>query len=529
MSARNVAEILLPAFAGTSPPAEVLERVRANPPAGFTLFSLDNVRSVDQVAELTATLQEANSSDLPLLIASDQEGGQLIALRGTTDFPGNMALGAADDPELTERVGRATGTEMLAMGVNLNYAPIADLNTNPANPSLGIRAFGDDPNMVATHVAALVRGLRSAGVLATLKHFPGKGGAQVDSHFGLPVIEHSRERLDEMELVPFRAGLEAGADLVMTGHFAIPGLTERADMASTLSKAVLTGLLREDLGFGGAVVTDAFDMGAIAQGAGQVIDAIAAIRAGVDLMLLKGEAQDRLEQGLALANHRGIISDARLDDAIARTRALRRRAAVAERPGLDIVGSPEHQHLAAEAAQQSITLVMDRKGLLPLRPESTARIAAVMPEPKDLTPADTSSLVEPGLAAALRHHHADVDEYLVGHPPTDNEISSLYDKAVEYDLVVLGTISASLDPQQAALAEMMLKTGVPVIALALRTPYDVTAYPAVDTYVCTYGLRQPSLDAAAAAIFGEAPFAGRLPVAVSNDFPIGHGLTGGTS
>lgn len=525
----NVAETLLPAFEGTTPPGDVLERVRNNPPAGFTLFSSDNVRTVDQVSDLTTALQNANSSDLPLLIATDQEGGQLIALRGTTDFPGNMALGAADDVDLTERVALAMGTEMLAMGVNLNYAPAADLNTNPANPSLGIRAFGDDPSTVATHVAAYVRGLRSAGVLATLKHFPGKGGAQVDSHFGLPVIRHDRERLDAVELVPFTAGLEAGADLVMTGHFAIPGITERDDIASTLSGAVLTDLLRNELGFRGAVVTDAFDMGAIAQGAGQVIDAIAAIRAGVDLMLLKGEAQDRLEQGLALANHRGIIPDSRLGDAVENSRMLRRRVAQAVTPDLSVVGSPAHHELAATAAARSITLVRNDAGLLPLHLDSDARIAAIMPQPIDLTPADTSSLVEPALASALRTHHQNVDEFVVGHPPTTDDVAAMRDRADRYDLVVLGTISASLDKQQAELATQIIATGTPTITLALRTPYDIAAYADTETYVCSYGIRRPSMEAAAAALFGKIPFGGRLPVSIPDLYEAGHGLSIGGS
>lgn len=524
MSLPRVAETLLPAFEGTTAPTDVLDRLGQNPPAGFTLFAFDNVRSVEQVRELTTSLERANSADLPLLIASDQEGGQLIALRGTTDFPGNMALGAANDTELTERVGAAMGREMLAMGVNLNYAPAADLNTNPDNPSLGIRAFGDDPHAVAQHVASYVRGLRSAGVLATLKHFPGKGDARVDSHFGLPVIRHDRERLAAVELVPFRAGIDAGADLMMTGHFAIPGITERDDIASTLSAAVLTDLLRDQLGFQGAVVTDAFDMGAIAQGAGQVIDAIAAIRAGVDLMLLKGDAQDRLEQGLALANHRGIIPDSRLDDAVSNSRRLRHRVAAADQPDLSVVGSRAHQDLAAEAASRSITLVRNDAGILPLRLDSRARIAAIMPTPMDLTPADTSSLVEPGLAAAIRQHHPHVDEFVVGHPPTDDDIAAIRDRVGDYDLVVLGTISASLDERQAALANQVLAAGTPTVAVAMRTPYDVAAYPAVETYVCSYGIRQPSLLATAAGLFGEAPFSGMLPVAISELHNAGHGI-----
>ncbi len=520
----SVAETLMLAFPGSAPPPEVLDRVRDNPPAGFTIFSYENSVSAEQMLELTTTLQQANSGDLPLLIASDQEGGQLIALVGTTDFPGNMALGAAGDPGLTERVGRAIATEMQALGVNLNYAPIADLNTNPANPSLGIRAYSDDLTLAAAHVGAFVRGSRAAGVLTTVKHFPGKGEARLDSHYGLPVIHHSRHRLDTQELVPFRAGLEAGADLVMTGHFAIPGITERNDIASTLSPAVLTDLLRDDLGFSGAVITDAFDMGAIAQGAGQVIDAVAAIRAGVDLMLMTAATQDRVEQGLALASHRGLISDQRLAAAVDRSRALRRRVADSPRPDLAVVGCEEHKALARDAAERAITMVRNDAGLVPLRLDPSARIAAVMPQPKDLTPADTSSRVPPSLADALRRHHQHVDEHIVGHPPTDADIAAMRQRAEQYNLIVLGTISASMDDRQTALAQQLLDTATPVISIALRTPYDLLAFPEAETYLCTYGIRPPSMDAVARALFGEIPCRGRLPVTLSHEYPLGFGI-----
>ncbi len=530
MSTPHIAETMMLAFVGETAPPETLDRIKQNPPAGYTIFSYDNSSSVAQIAELTGALEEANPGELPLLIGSDQEGGQLIALAGTTDFPGNMALAAAGDPELTERIGRAIATEMLAMGLNLNYAPIADLNTNPDNPSLGIRSFGDDTSTAASHVAAFVRGSRSVGVLTTVKHFPGKGGAQVDSHFGLPVIHHDRARLDSTELVPFRAGLDAGADLVMTGHFAIPGITERDDIPSTLSRAVLTDLLRGDLGFTGAVITDAFDMGAIAQGAGQVIDAVAAINAGVDLMLMTAATQERVEQGLALASHRGLITDARLTEAVQQSRTLRRWVAGFDRPDLDVVGSADHIVLAREAAERSITLVDALEGLLPLRLDPSHRIAAVMPEPKDLTPADTSSQVTPALATALRAHHDHVDEYIVGHPPTDADITAMRNRADDYDLIILGTISASMDDQQAKLGRELIASGVPVVSIAMRTPYDVLALPGAAAYVCSYGLRRPSLDAAAAALFGVNGFPGKLPVTVSTAYPLGHGvIVGGTA
>jgi beta-N-acetylhexosaminidase len=522
----SAAGLLMMSFEGLAPSDDFIKRVESNPPAGFTLFRVDNIESIDQTAELVASLHTANSSDLPFLVAVDQEGGQFLALgSGSTPFPGNMALGAVDDESLTLEVGRALGRELGALGIGINYAPIADLNTNPANPSLGIRSFGDRPERVGAHVAAMVSGLQQEGVAATLKHFPGKGDAQVDSHFGLPIIERTRADLDNRELIPFRAGLEAGAALVMTGHFAIPGLTESDDLPSTLSTAVLTGLLRTELGFDGSIITDALDMGAISQGVGQTIDAIAAIRAGVDLLLLKDtlDAQGRLEAALDLASRRGVISRSRIDDALARNHHLRTLFGKPEVIDPTLVGSREHRLLADRVAARSITLVRNSEQLLPLRPATDQRIAAIMPAPKDLTPADTSSYEQPHLADSLRRHHPQVDEFIVSHPPTDLEIAEICGRAGEYEAIVVGTISASVDDAQTRLVDGLIGTGIPLITVALRTPYDLNAYPTSSTHLCTYSILQPSMIALADVIFGKRPTEGRLPVSLSPELPAGSG------
>jgi beta-N-acetylhexosaminidase len=219
---------LMLAFEGTEVPVWLRRQLEESPPAGVTLFREWNMTSPDQVAELTTSLQEANSSPLPLLIAVDQEGGQLIGLPGATPFAGNLALGATGDPGLARRVGSAMGVELAAVGVNVNYAPVADVATRADNPSLGVRSFGDEPELVARLTAAVVEGLDSSGVLATLKHFPGSGEATVDPHYQLPLVELDRRRLDTVELPPFRAGIDAGAKLLM---LASPGATRSPSTA----------------------------------------------------------------------------------------------------------------------------------------------------------------------------------------------------------------------------------------------------------------------------------------------------------
>jgi beta-N-acetylhexosaminidase len=526
MTATSAGTHLMLAFEGTALPAAVAATVRDYRPAGFTLFPHANVERPDQVAELAAALQRANPTELPLLIAADQETGQLIGLGpGSTPFPGNMALGAAGDPDLACEVGRAVGWEMLAMGVNVNYAPVCDVATNPANPSLGIRAFGDDPAIVATMASAMVRGLQESGVVATAKHFPGKGEAVVDPHYELPQLDLDTERLHTVELAPFRAAIEAGVGVVMSGHYSVPAVTGRADLPSTLSPAMITGLLRGELGFGGVVITDALNMGALIQGVGQVVDVIAALVAGVDLLLCTpGEDQQAVVRlAVELAMSRGLVDRAALVASAGRIASLRQRAASADRPGLDVVGCAQHRDLAAGVARRSITVVRNDAGLLPLQLATGTRILAVMAQPADLTPADTSSMVAPGLAAALRRHHADVTEVVTSHPPTPAEIGAVAEQAAHHDLVVAGTISAT--PEQVDLVAAAIATGTPTVTVALRTPFDLAGYPQAATHLATYSILPVSLEALAAVMFGAAPGTGRLPAAIPGLYPAGHGLT----
>jgi beta-N-acetylhexosaminidase len=512
------------AFRGTTVPAWVRDRLAAAPAAGFTLFRHLNVRSPAQVRRLTAGLRDATAG--PLLIAADQEGGQLLALgggpggaQGWTPFAGPMAIGATGDADLAERVGRAIGLELRAVGVNVCYAPVLDVVTSHTNPSLGIRSFGDVPAEVARLGTAWLRGLQSAGVAGTLKHFPGKGDASVDTHHALAVIERDRPSLESRELVPFRAGIDAGARIVMSGHFAIPALTGSSTLPSTLAPKVMTGLLRDELGFDGVSITDALDMRALAQDATQAVDVVAAARAGVDLLLATADrrAQRRIEAALARAAAVGLVDPAAQAASEARIAALGRWLSAFETPPLEVVGSVDHQALAHELAARSLTLVRD-DGTLPLRLEPGARVAAIMPAPRDLTPADTSSYVMPGLAAAIRVHHPNVDDFVTSHPPSDAEIADLIDRARDADLVVVGTIAALPGSPQARLVEALGRTARRLVTVALRTPWDILAYPAVGTHVCTYSILPDSMAALAASLFGRPgarpAFPGRLPVSL---------------
>jgi beta-N-acetylhexosaminidase len=517
---------LMIAFEGAELPPSAARRISERGVAGVTLFPTLNVVDPPQIRRLTAAIQEARPAGAPpLLIAADQEGGQLIGLGdGTTQFAGPMALGAAGDEALAERVGGAMARELRALGVNVNYAPVCDVANNPANPALGIRSFGDDPDAVGRLAAATVRGLQDNGVAATAKHFPGAGDSTGDPHHVLPRVPRTSAELAELELVPFRAALDAGVRLVMTGHLALPDQAD--DLPTSLSAAVLRDLLRGQLHFEGVTVTDALDMHALAQGSAQVVDAIAALRAGEDVLLGTADeaALERLEEGLTQAQRRGLVD---ADDDAAATRRLdelRRWLDGHDQPPLDVVGCSEHQALALELARRSITIVRNDDRLLPLKPAADARIAVVQTMPADLTPADTCSTVTPTLASALRRRHRGVAEVLLPAVPGEADIAGLGDGLAAFDLVVVGTFSAHLHQAQAALAATVLGSGVPTVTVALRTPWDLLAYPSAHTHVCTYDIRPPSMEALAAALMGEAPFAGRLPVDIAGLHQRGHGL-----
>ncbi|MGN9838069.1 glycoside hydrolase family 3 protein [Nonomuraea sp. H19] len=318
---RLAAGTLLVAFDGTTAPDWVLRELEGGL-GGVTLFGF-NVAEPAEVAGLTAALRAAGDP----VISLDEEGGDVtrLAYHVGSPYPGNAALGAVDDVDLTRRIYRAIGAELVAAGVNLDMAPAADVNTAEDNPVIGTRAFGDDTELVARHTVAAVQGLQSAGVAACVKHFPGHGATTVDSHLAIPVVDVTLDVLRSRELVPFRAAIEAGARSIMTAHVAVPALT--GDQPATLSPAAITGLLRGELGYDGVVVTDALDMQAISDGVGLARGAVLSLAAGADLLCLGPKpGYDEIRQIMAeimAAVGDGRLSRARLEEAAARTERLR--------------------------------------------------------------------------------------------------------------------------------------------------------------------------------------------------------------
>lgn len=525
---RAVGQKLLIAFQGREGlPSGIIRSFKSCHPGGITLFRSLNMGTPQQIRSLTDSLQRlARELDLPpLLIATDQEGGQLMAVGEGTPLPGNMALGATRSRELARKAGEVLGRELSALGINVDYAPCADVNVNPENPVVGTRSFGEDPQLVADLTAAMIEGIQSQGVAATVKHFPGHGDTASDSHHGPGTVPHSLERLHAVELPPFKAALGADTKLVMTAHLGIPSIDGPGAPPATLSPNIINGLLRRDLGFDGVVVTDALDMHAIRQGELLREDALRAAKAGADLLLVTSEPLDqtRVYEALVKGVQTGQLTVEELRASVARiTRLKTWLSEHGTRPDLSVIRSAEHLRVADEIADGSITLVRDHARLLPLRLDEDKRIAVIVPTPQDLTPADTSSYVQPRLADFVREYHARTDGFNIPYAPDEQEVASMLERVRGYDVVIAGTINAFAEEKQAEFIRQLLRTGKPVVIVGMRLPYDLAAFPQASTFLCTYGILEPSMRAAAKVLFGLGGMKGRLPVSIPGLYEAGH-------
>ncbi|MFE7777783.1 glycoside hydrolase family 3 protein [Streptomyces sp. NPDC057445] len=370
---RDALAVLQPGFVGTTAPDWLLRRIGEGL-SSVGLFGR-NISSPGQLASLTSQLR-AERDDV--LVAVDEEGGDVTRLevRTGSSFPGNHALGSVDDAELTRAVAAELGRRLAACGVDLNWAPSADVNSNPNNPVIGVRSFGSDPQLVARHTAAYVEGLQSAGVAACTKHFPGHGDTAVDSHHALPRIDVELDTLHARELLPFHSAIATGSKSVMSAHILLPALDP--DRPATLSPQILTGLLRQELGFDGLIVTDGMEMQAIAATYGIERGSVLAIAAGADAICVGGGLADedtvlRLRDALVAAVHKGELPEERLADAAARVRALadwtrgaRARGAASEPGAASQEGTAPGTEIGLIAARRAVRVTPGERPFAPL-------------------------------------------------------------------------------------------------------------------------------------------------------------------
>ncbi|HEY8602495.1 MAG TPA: beta-N-acetylhexosaminidase [Thermomicrobiales bacterium] len=479
---------------------------------GVVLFA-DNIGTPEETRALTARIQAlCGQPGLPAIIAVDQEGGRVQRLHPpATSFPSAMAIGATGDPEHAHRWGLATARELRALGITMNFAPTLDVNNNPGNPVIGTRSFGERPAEVARFGLAAAAGLREGGMAATGKHFPGHGDTALDSHYALPTIAGGRERLDAIELPPFRAAIAAGIPAIMSSHIVFPDL-DPDGLPCTLSPRLLTGLLREELGFQGVIVSDAMNMQAIADRWGVADGAVRFIAAGGDLVEPIGEER-AVHAAILAAVERGRIPAARLTDALRRVATLRAWLKAQGPADSAWLGATEHRAWAATIARDAVTLLRDDAGLLPIRRD--ARIA-VLELFHQWTFLNTAERPERGpLQEALAPHFPHLTgAVLDGQNPAADEIAAARALAADAEIIVLGTRATNRFPAQAAFVSAALGWSRPTVAVALADPYDTLAYPAAPTALATYGADPMMLTALGAILVGEETARGRLPVSL---------------
>jgi len=499
-----------------------------------------NTRDPHQIADLSNGIQRAGlagRTPLPHLVSTDQEHGIVCRVgEPATLLPGAMALGAGGSRSDARTAGRIAGAELAALGINQNYAPDADVNVNPANPVIGVRSFGSDPESVAGMVAAQVKGYQSAGIASTAKHFPGHGDTSTDSHTGLPVIRHTREQWAELDAPPFRAAVAAGIDSIMTAHIVVPALDPSEDPA-TLSHPILTGILREELGYDGVVVTDALGMEGVRTKYGDERVPVLALLAGVDQLLNPPDLKVAWNAVLG-AVRSGEISEARIEESILRILRLKTRLGLFRDPyvthrGVDrTVGVRSHLATADRIAERTTTLLANTGSLLPLSRRSHRNLLVVGADPA--SPSGTTGPPTTTLAGAFEELGFAATALSTGTAPTQAKIAEAVAAAAGKDAVVVGTYNVSATSSQRTLVSALAATGVPVITVAIRNPYDIaqlagTGYAAS---LAAYSWTDVELRAAARVIAGRARPEGRLPVPVQRAdapaqalYPVGYGLS----
>lgn len=466
----------------------------------------------------------------PLIVAGDFERGASMRMTSTVPFPHAMAYAAADDEEGARRLGRATAREARAMGLHWIFAPDADVNNNPDNPIINTRSFGEDPRQVARMVRAFIEGAHSeprARVLVTVKHFPGHGDTATDSHMGLGVVTADLARLEALELIPFRAAIEAGVDAIMTAHLAVPALEEDR-IPATVSRRILTGLLRGSLGFRGIITTDAMDMRGLTEMFAPGEAAVRALEAGNDLLLIPEDPRAAV-RGVMEALRRGRLTQARIDASVLKILRAKLRLGLFRRPLVrieeipDALLDPDDWAAARSTAQRAVTLVKNEGGVVPLRDPNAACWFILS--------GSRFSTQGLGLAEELRARGIG-DAFLLDPFLPESEFTAKTEKAGTCGAVVVAAyVTASAYRGSVDLAggypgfvKKLLATGRPVILIAFGNPYLLRTYPEVAAYVAAFSTARVSEEAVVRALLREAPVTGRLPVTIPGLAPAGFGI-----
>jgi len=503
----------------------------------------------EEAALLLNRLQQ--ESKHPLLVAADFEQGVASRLDGATAFPQAMAFGAAGQTEHARAFGRITGREARAIGVHWNFVPVADVNSNPANPIINTRSFGEDPDQVGELVAAYVKGAREGGMLTTAKHFPGHGDTATDSHYGVAQVTGDMERLEAVELPPFRRAMEAGVDAVMVAHVTVPAIEPSPDKVASTSSAIVTDLLKTRLGFRGVVVTDALDMAALTKKYAPDVGraAVDAFKAGNDYLIIPADFPASW-RAMVAAVKSGEISTARLDEAVLKILRWKAGLGLHRTRVVDVaqvaqrVGRPEDAARAQQIADDAVTLVRDGGNVLPLAASPPAEgglpyLTSVQTRNRLVTVVLSRDVSGPWgrvFGREVRRRVPDANVFVLDHATASGRAEAVLQAVEEAEAVVVAAFVAPVpgeaeagagegDPVGQLLQQILDRATDRTVVVAAGSPYVAQGFPQIRSYLCTFSSAAVSETSAVKALFGEIPTRGRLPVTIPGIAARGDGIT----
>jgi len=535
----KIGQLIIPAVVGMflTENSEAFQQIRRD----ITRFHvggyhmLGEVNILHEPAGVALLLNQMQKlSKLPLLITADFEGGAGIRYIGATRLPRGMAMGATGSEDLAFQAGRVTSEEARAIGIHVNFYPVVDVNNNARNPIINIRSFGSEPQLVSRLARAYIRGSQSSGAMATAKHFPGHGDTSTDSHLELPSVDADRERLDRIELPPFRAAIQEGVGGVMSAHIALPRV-EAGGVPATLSEKMLTGLLRNELGFKGVIFTDAMNMRGVAAHYEEGDAAVRSIKAGADIVLYPPDVEKAF-MGIKQAVEKGDITEERLNQSVRRVLAAKAQLGLDRNRLVDLerlpqmLGNSDHQKVAREIIENAITLVRDEKKSLPIKltPEQNVLFITIVDNAegwRDGVPGRAF------LTELMKRHQKTTSVYLSDKTsPAEFEmvrkIASLSDVIIVNGFIRVSSFKGSIDMTEGEinLLRHLSRLDKPFALVLYGSPYLISFVPELPSYILAYEYYPAAEEAALRAVLGEIPFRGRLPVELPGFYDIGHSV-----
>ncbi|MDF2881644.1 MAG: Beta-glucosidase [Clostridiaceae bacterium] len=498
---------------------ENIDEMIKNKKIGNVVLFASNMGNKDEIVNLTTKLQDNFISNIgiPGFISIDQEGGMVTRIyKDATFFPGNMAFAAADVKESTLQQGKIEGAELRALGININLAPVMDVNCNPENPVIGTRSYGDDANNVAELGVDLIRGLKQSGVIAVAKHFPGHGDTNIDSHISLPAVNHSIERLEKVELLPFKNAIENGIDGIMSAHVLLPKV-ENKRIPATLSYKVLTELLKNKMGFKGLIITDCMEMNAIASSYGSEKAAVLAIQAGADIICISHSKNTAIKCADAIKNAVlcGEIKEERIDESVRKILAVKSRYNLFENAYPDIkkvnstVGCKENKDFARKISNKSITVLKNERNLIPV----SGRVVSISTKASALTGADYELKMNTSFCERLKLKFGG-ESFIIPLDPDGDIIQKVVLSCRKADKVIIGSYNASSHKGQIELINSINKINSNIIVVSLRNPYDILKIKKVSTYINAYEYTNLSIESSIKVLAGEIKPMGVSPVKI---------------